>query len=193
MRLIDRVRAHPTLAPALDRLAATWSFDAFTHGDLKFENCVIPAGASGDGEVLIVDWELADYGDPCWDAGCIVQAYLYTCLRPFLARPDEDLWESIGRSGAALCGFWKRYADGVEIDGEARTATLERVLGCAGARLIQMALEVMHGQEEPPPVSLSLLAAGEEVMKAPLDAARRLGMLAPVPVSAPSAAPRNGG
>src|SRR5262249_26815593 len=50
MRLIDHVREHPVLAPELDRLAATWSFGAFTHGDLKFENCVVSAG----GEVFFV-------------------------------------------------------------------------------------------------------------------------------------------
>jgi hypothetical protein len=196
MRLIDRVREHPTLAPALDHLAATWSFDAFTHGDLKFENCVIPTGAAGGREIRIVDWELADFGDPCWDAGCIVQAYLYTCLRPFLARPVEPLWERFGRAADALGGFWGRYADGLEIKENSRAATLERVLGCAAARLIQMALEVMHGQGEPPPVSLSLLAAGAEVMADPLDAARRLGMLgmpASPTVSALSDAPRSGG
>jgi hypothetical protein len=191
MRLIDRVREHPTLAPALDRLAATWSFDAFIHGDLKFENCVVPGDAAGDREVRIVDWELADFGDPCWDTGCLVQAYLYTCLRPCLSRPGETLWERFGRAGAALGGFWSRYADG--LDDEARTTVLERVVGCAAARLIQMALEVMHGLEEPPPASLSLLAAGAEVMLDPLAAARRLGMMDPPAVSAPSGAPRSGG
>jgi len=189
MRLIDRVRADSVLAPALDRLAATWSFDAFTHGDLKFENCVISSGR--DGRIRVVDWELADFGDPCWDAGCIVQAYLYTCLRPLLGGPGAALWERFGRAADALAGFWKRYADGLDLTEAARTAALERVLGCAAARLVQMALEVMHGQLEPPPIAFSLLGAGAEILANPAEAAHRLG-LSPA-VSAPSGAPRSGG
>jgi hypothetical protein len=124
-----------------------------------------------------VDWELADFGDPCWDAGCVVQAYLYLCLRPFLARRRESLAERLGHAGAradsmraALGGFWRQYSPGPE------PAVLERVLGCAAARLVQMALEVMHGQPEPTPMALSLLAAGEEVLSRPLAAARLLGL-----------------
>jgi aminoglycoside phosphotransferase (APT) family kinase protein len=190
------VRTHPVLAPALDRLAATWSFDAFTHGDLKFENCVISSGGAaqtGEGPVRIVDWELADFGDPCWDAGCVVQAYLYTCLRPLLGGPGAAPWERFGRAAAALGGFWRRYADGLEIAAAVRAATLERVLGCAAARLVQMALEVMHGQGEPPPIALSLLAAGAEILTSPREAASRLGLPESPVVSAPSGAPRSGG
>lgn len=171
MRLVDRVREHPVLAPALDRLAATWSFDTFTHGDLKFENCVV----SADGGIFFVDWELADFGDPCWDLGCIVQAYLYTALLPVLDRPEESLRERLERAGprgeairAALQGLWRGYG--------AAPALLERVLGCAAARLLQMALEVMHGRDEPPPMSLSLLEIGAEVAGGPAEAGRLLGL-----------------
>jgi len=170
MQLVERVREHPVLAPALDRLAATWSFGAFTHGDLKFENCVI----SGE-RISFVDWELADFGDPCWDAGCLVQAYLYLGLLPTLDRPGEGLerrLEITGSRGEAMCealrGLWRGY--------EGVPAPLERVLGCAAARLIQMALEVMHGREEPPPMSLSLLEMGAEVAGEPGESARLLGL-----------------
>ncbi|HEX4962667.1 MAG TPA: phosphotransferase [Thermoanaerobaculia bacterium] len=175
MRLIDQVRKSPVLSQALDHLAATWSFDSFTHGDIKFENCVLAQVL--DGEVRIVDWELADFGDPCWDAGCIVQAYLYVCLLPFLARRGEGLAGRLDHAGAraaamreALGGFWRHYAAG------RASADLERVLGCAAARLIQMALEVMHGQPEPTPQALSLLELSEEVMARPLEAAGALGL-----------------
>ncbi|PYQ56173.1 MAG: hypothetical protein DMF53_26290 [Acidobacteria bacterium] len=174
MRLVERVREHPVLAPALDRLAATWSLDAFTHGDLKFENCVVSAGGS-EPRIFFVDWELADFGDPCWDLGCLVQAYLYVGLLPVLDRPEESLRERLERAGprgeairAALRGFWRGYGIG--------PALRERVLGCAAARLIQMALEVMHGRDEPPPMSLSLLEMGAEIAGEPGTAGSSLGV-----------------
>jgi hypothetical protein len=168
--------------PQLPR-AATWSFDAFTHGDLKFENCVVSTDGVADGAadragadpgIRIVDWELADFGDPCWDAGCVVQAYLYVCLRDFLDRRGERLRERLGRAGAraeAMRGALDAFRTGC-----AAGLDLERVMGCAAARLLQMALEVMHGQEEPPPLALSLLDAGEEVLEDPRETARLLGL-----------------
>ena len=68
----------------------------------------------------------------------------------------------------ALRGLWQGY--------EGVPAPLERVLGCAAARLVQMALEVMHGREEPPPMSLSLLEMGAEVAADPGGAGRWLGL-----------------
>jgi aminoglycoside phosphotransferase (APT) family kinase protein len=192
MRLVERVREHPVLAPALDRLAATWAFDTFTHGDLKFENCVIASGGGEASRVFLVDWELADFGDPCWDAGCILQAYLYLGLLPTLARPGEGLRERLERAGArreamraALQGFWTAYGPLPEL--------LERTLGCAAARLVQMALEVMHGQAEPPAAALSLLETAAEVAGDPGGAVRLLGLGGEAGLSEPASAPRSGG
>lgn len=183
MRLIDQVRAHPRLAPALDRLAGSWSFDTWTHGDLKFENCVVSRGPDGSPQIRLVDWELADFGDPAWDAGCLVQAWLYVCLSPFLAVRGESLRDRLARAGeraasmrAALRGFWRTYQSGLELEGSARDAMLERVLVCTSARLIQMALEVMHGQPEPPPPALSLLEASDEVLSRPRETGCLLGL-----------------
>jgi aminoglycoside phosphotransferase (APT) family kinase protein len=83
-----------------------------------------------------IDWELADAGDPLWDAGCFVQA----CL----ARRNVD----------AANAFIDAYAP------DAR----ERILRYAAARLVQSALEVMHGHPGPTPLALRFLAAAEEMM-----------------------------
>ena len=43
---------------------------------MKLENCLAPSrAADGESGVVIIDWELADIGDPFWDAGGLVQSY----------------------------------------------------------------------------------------------------------------------
>jgi aminoglycoside phosphotransferase (APT) family kinase protein len=171
-RLIDIVSKHNALPDCLDNLASNWRFDSFIHGDIKFENCVLSLSASsGITEVKIVDWELADFGDPCWDVGSLLQAYLYLCIRPSLAQRGVSLEARLERAGhrtesmrSSVAAFWKSYCAGVSMGESESHAFLERAIYCASARMIQMALEVMHGQMEPPPAALSLLDVSAEIM-----------------------------
>jgi thiamine kinase-like enzyme len=191
MRLIDLVREHAQLPDSLDRIASSWRFDSFIHGDIKFENCVISPTNSAlepnlkEGALLIklVDWELADFGEPAWDVGCLLQAYVYACMRSSLAHRTIDLRHRLGESGVqvepmrcAVKNFWQRYCSAMGLDAGSRSTFLERAIQCASARMIQMALEVMHGQDEPPPIALSLLYASQEVMERPFEAALLLGI-----------------
>ena len=54
------------------------------HGDIKWDNfLVLP-----DGGVRLVDWELADFGDPSWDAGSVLQGFLTSWVTSIQAPPD---------------------------------------------------------------------------------------------------------
>ena len=69
----------PEFHAALDELRGEWRQDALIHGDMKWDNCVMPRhddpARAAEG-LKIVDWELADIGDGCWDVGAVFQAYL---------------------------------------------------------------------------------------------------------------------
>lgn len=182
MRLIDLVRAHPRLPDCLDRIASSWRFDSFVHGDIKFENCVV-SPSNGGLLIKLVDWELADFGDPAWDVGCLLQAYIYACIRSSLAHRTIDLQHRLEGSGVqvepmrcAIKSFWQCYCLAVGFEAVSRSTFLERAIQCASARMIQMALEVMHGQDEPPTMALSLLSASQEVMERPFEAGLLLGI-----------------
>ncbi|HKY06208.1 MAG TPA: phosphotransferase [Blastocatellia bacterium] len=174
-RLVEIVREHSTLRDSLDSLASSWRFDSFIHGDMKFENCVLSRSDSrGKVEVKIVDWELADFGDACWDVGSLVQAYLYHRIRPSLGQRGVSLEARLENGGdqtgsmrAAVARFWQRYLAGRGMGESESRAFVERAGYCVSARMIQMALEVMHGQPEPPPAALSLLEAGAEIITCP--------------------------
>jgi HopA1 effector protein family/Phosphotransferase enzyme family len=140
MQMIDRVRASPILGPALDQMAAEWRAERPIHGDVKWENCLWTAAT---GRFYWIDWELADDGNPLWDAGCFVQAYLAHSISAQSPLDDH-----------ALDVFIDAY------DAEAR----EAIVRCAAARLIQTSLEVMHRQPAPTPRALALFDASERIM-----------------------------
>jgi hypothetical protein len=76
----------------------------------------------------------------------------------------------------AIAAFWRVYQKEVALDEQVRRTFIERALLCAAARLIQSAIEVMHGQPRPSPDALSLLAASIEVTTNTREIARRLGL-----------------
>jgi hypothetical protein len=191
MRLVEHVRDNKSLARLLDELTATWQRHAFIHGDVKFENCVVTAGANDRDEsdsgarvdIRLVDWELADFGEPAWDLGSLVQSYFALCLLNAPTARRGSLREQFRASSAnfdsmrrAVAAFWRVYQKEVALDEQARRTFIERALLCAAARLIQSAVEVTHGQPRPSPDALSLLAASIEVTTNTREIARRLGL-----------------
>ncbi|HEX5705828.1 MAG TPA: T3SS effector HopA1 family protein [Pyrinomonadaceae bacterium] len=188
MRLVEQVREHALLARVLDGMAATWRHDSFIHGDIKFENCVVVDGAgAGDAsdsearaEIKLVDWELADFGEAAWDVGALTQAYLALCLShaPAGAALREQLQTSamsFDSMRRAVVAFWRAYREEAFPDETTRVKFIERAMLCAAARLIQSALEVMHGQPRPTPLALTFLSASIEVASGTRETARWLG------------------
>jgi hypothetical protein len=191
MRLIEKVREHKQLSDGLDELAASWRCETFMHGDIKFENALIVADtrarasshSDARAQVKLVDWELADFGESCWDVGSVFQAYLSLSLRAARAHRCVPLIERLKHSTMqvdslrhAIKAFWQSYLQESDLDESSRRALLERSLRSASARLIQMALEVMHGQSQPTPMALSLLEVSAELMTRSGETARWFGL-----------------
>ena len=172
--IIDQVRKNPLLASALDRMMAEWTCARLIHGDVKWENCLWTTPAEGVETLKWVDWELADLGDPSWDAGCFVQAYLSHWVRSLPFHPEWNLEERLRRDGVRLSSsrpalrvFVKEYLAEVEIPKTDVPACIERTMRAAAARILQMSLEVMHGKAELTPEAMCLLNTSAEIMARP--------------------------
>jgi aminoglycoside phosphotransferase (APT) family kinase protein len=171
LEIIDRVRNSPQLAPALDRMTADWTCARLIHGDVKWENCIWTTAAANTATLKWVDWELTDFGDPNWDAGCFVQTYLSHWVQSFPFDPAWGLEERLRRDEArfsslqpALRAFLKEYLAVLDIPEANAPAHIERIMKCAAARMLQTSLEVMHRKTEPTPEALCLLNTSAEIM-----------------------------
>jgi hypothetical protein len=180
LRVLSLVRADPALLAALDRLRQGWSRTALIHGDLKWDNCLVHANGGGPA-VKIIDWELADLGDPLWDAGALLQASL---LHWIWSMPlDEPLpaEELVARARfplatlrPALRAFWESYLSARGIAAAEARGLLELAAGYAAARMIQTAFEYAVVQPQRPNHSLYLLQASFHILTRRQDALRDL-------------------
>lgn len=182
-QLIELVRRHPGFADALDGLRTGWRQDALMHGDMKWDNCLVawPDGEANAPRVVFVDWELADVGDPCWDVGALLQAYLtpwITSVPQAPGVPPERLASlaavPLERVQPAMGALWRRYAADRKLQGDERARMLDRCVRSAGARMIQTAYESLTGAESLAPSMLLLLQVSLNVLTRPADAAGRL-------------------
>jgi hypothetical protein len=130
-----------------------WRRERLIHGDLRWDNCLVEGDPAAP-RVRLIDWEMADAGDPAWDIGGVLQE----CL----AGPSSGGGGRAARLPAAAAA-WEAYADaGPDGDND----LLERSVAFAGVRLIQTTLE-WAGQSAPPATIASLLEASLDLIEAP--------------------------
>ena len=168
--LVSILQSYPDFAAALDHLRNGWRWDALIHGDMKFENCLVR-----DGDIRIVDWEIADIGDPAWDVGSIFQAYLtwWIATLPTGAAAADAAADSptfpLAKIQPAMRAFWSAYAaaSGAE-------EMLERATACAGARMLQTVYESMAYAQSMTAHAVHEVQAAINILKAPRAAAADL-------------------
>jgi aminoglycoside phosphotransferase (APT) family kinase protein len=124
IELIGAIQRDAAFAGALDDLRENWRVEALVHRDVKWANCIV----TGATTIVLVDWEMAGWGDPALDVGSALGEFLGWRLR---AGGD------IGVPDPAIAAFWRAYG----LDGAPAAELLERAVRYAGARLLQSAYE----------------------------------------------------
>lgn len=186
-QVLDIIQRYPDFQQTLDGLRSLWRFDSLIHGDIKWDNLIVSGGevagdggdARGGGEIKLhlVDWELADFGDACWDAGAVFQSYLsfWVFSMPAVAGlPAEQLVQSaqypVEKMQPAVHAFWRTYVQTRGLsDAEAREA-LERSVSYGAARMIQTAYEYMFYAPQITASALYLLQLSLNILKSPKEA-----------------------
>lgn len=187
-RLLGILEAYPGFRDALAAVRDGWVRDALVHGDMKWENCLVsPPAAEGDEpRVRIVDWELADFGDACWDVGSLFQSYLAAWIFSIRAGPEvppvrlpELAERPLSTMQPAIAAFWAAYLEARGADPAAEHTVLLRSTAFAAARMVQTAWEYTAFAPEPSAHVLFLLQVAMNVLTRPEEAARELLGIAP--------------
>jgi hypothetical protein len=181
-QLLGILRRYPEFRTGLDAVRAEWRHDALIHGDMKWENCmVLPGEGPAGGGIRIVDWELADFGDACWDVGSLFQAYLsswiFSMQIPSDARPEQLLGGAqfpIERMQPAMGTFWRSYVSTLGAGAPAAAELLRRSMLYAAARMVQTAWEHTAAVPQVSTHVVCLLQLALNVLTRPDDAVRHL-------------------
>jgi aminoglycoside phosphotransferase (APT) family kinase protein len=180
-RLLELVQGYPEYCELLSCLRHEWQPSCLVHGDVKWDNFLICESGSPDANLRLIDWEMAIFGDPCWDAGAVFQAYLNQWIysMPFheTAQPEHLVKGArypLIELQPAIRGFWESYASGMGFDGSSWRTLLSRSLRCGAARMIQSAYEMMHHWQQMPPSGAAMLQTSFNILARPEDAVKEL-------------------
>jgi len=174
-QLIGILQQYPEFQSALGAIKAGWCYTALIHGDIKWENMMLCHDAGGaPPELKIIDWEIADIGDECWDAGAVIQAYLTFWIFSLPLGGAAGLAEAAASSPfdaesikPALAAYWDAYAASRELDADTSRRMLVRCMSCAAARMIQTAYESIQASPQISPHALCKLQMSMNILRNP--------------------------
>lgn len=159
IELIAAIQRDPPFARALDELRDGWRVEALVHRDVKWANCIVRAPAA----IMLVDWEMAGWGDPALDVGSALGEFLGWQLR----RAGSSVARGTDPAPAAL---WRAYARARGLGdggGDAAVSLRVRAAAYAGARLLQSAYEKTQETGRSSDRVRRTLALAREVLLAP--------------------------
>lgn len=181
VQVAEVIRRHPELYANFDRLRSEWRYDAIIHGDMKWDNCLVCPDGAGGQTIKIIDWELVDCGDACWDVGGFFQSFLtswiYSMPIPYETAPQRlvsGAAHSLDAMQPAISAFWRGYREGAAIPGELVTATLKRSIEYCAARMVQTAFESLFSSPTVNNHATSLLQVALNILRDPKEAASAL-------------------
>ncbi|KJC35602.1 hypothetical protein UP09_30710 [Bradyrhizobium sp. LTSP885] len=182
-KLLQILQDYPDFQRTLDEMRGDWRCERLVHGDLKWENCVVYPCRSNDGKLdgRIVDWELADIGDPAWDVGGMLQAYICFWILTMQFHADVPLTtveqsapHPIAGMQPSIRAFWAAYVAELRLESAAADTMLMRSVKYGAARMIQTAYEAMQYSAQISPSALALLQVSLNILKEPKRAATQL-------------------
>ncbi len=156
---------HPEYVQLLAQCEHDWQPYSLVHNDIKFANFLVNTGDQNNsiGQIKLVDWELADIGDPLWDVAGIFLAYLQLWITTDLPEQELRMYPHIKKIGLpqvqpCMDQFWKEYSTRSGYDAATAWLMLEKAVKFTALRLI-------HACFESAPYSTSLQPGGAKMLQ----------------------------
>jgi hypothetical protein len=186
-QFLDILRRYRKFPETLERLKTEWKRSSLIHGDIKFENVlVLESKEEADNRVKLIDWEICDIGDPCWDVGCVLQAYITWWIASVPFEVGITLEQAVDRAEYPLAAirpaikqFWLSYCSALKLDGFGPSSLLQHCVSCAGARMLQTVFESMASSSQLSGVAILLLQVSLNILENPERAIQDLLSLEP--------------
>ena len=154
--VIHHVVNNPIHLAHIESTRMLWNPVGLIHGDIKWLNILI-SHENADPELHLIDWEIADIGDPLWDIAGVFQGFINNHLFhnvPSSTSQSINYFTGLDQLDNAwkYCGtFWSYYkSDNDNLE-------LKKALRYTAARLIQTATEYNMAQAQLNPSASALL------------------------------------
>jgi hypothetical protein len=177
-RVLQIIQEHEGLDAHLDRLRTQWRTETIIHGDLKSDNVLVRRSTSSERartKVWLVDWELAQLGDPAWDLAGALHDFLLLWTASMPLNPELSTEERITQARypldalrPAARSFWEGYQSSAALAPGAADDLMLRAVAFSGARLILAAYEMSAEQVELSALTVLLLQISANLLANPV-------------------------
>lgn len=179
--VIQAVQSHPGAMEALGRLRDGWRPTRLIHGDFKWNNVLVQTDAAGlPVRVLLLDWEMAQLGDPAWDVGAAHHAFITEAVLGLELTDGTGAEAAAKLLGGVIAGllpvhrdFWSRYLAAARLTAADAGALLDRLPSHVAVRLLKSAYEWSQAEVRMPRSAAAILQLGINMLSQP-DAAREV-------------------
>jgi thiamine kinase-like enzyme len=157
-----------------------WRPTTLVHNDIKFNNFLVDYDYEHKKikGIKLIDWELADIGDPLWDAAAVIQNYLVlwlsTDVPEQLAQQAQVKKVKLEEVQPSISSFWKRYSQQLKMEPGIQRSVLVKTTKYVALKLIHSCFEMAPGSNVLQPVSVKMLQMSLNILRSPEDAAVRL-------------------
>lgn len=178
----------------LRRTGEDWEMKSLIHGDVKFPNFLINNDfiPGNEPDIRLIDWELADIGDPLWDVAAVIQNYLTLWIASELAQDypqnESSFVVSLEQVQPSISAFWHRYAELANWTDIETKEYLEKTLCYTALKLVHTCFESVQGVNDMSLYSAKILQLSLNLLRHPDEAVSEvLGIQTKSPSHATSA------
>lgn len=163
----------------LSRLENEWQAESLVHNDVKFSNFLMNYEPEKKGikAIKLIDWELADVGDPLWDAASVLQNFLFLWVSTDV--PEQEYSGSglrkitLDEVQPCLQMFWQRYIQQRKILAN-QSLVLRKAIQFTALKLIHSCFEMAPASPVLQPLTVKILQLSFNILRSPAEAAGRL-------------------
>lgn len=171
------IRQQPELIGLLEELRCQWKGNYLVHGDIKLIN-FIRVASNHQQPLKLIDWEIADLGDPLWDVAGLLQSLITLWIfaqnqNPMLQNQPQPgmeflTWERV-LSACQL--FWQTYLNArAQFNPDpmlSHASEQEKLIRFTAARMLQTACESNITQSQIQPQSNRIIQMASQMIAMP--------------------------
>ncbi len=175
LSVIQAIQSQPGAVAALDQLRDEWRPTRLVHGDFKWSNVLVHVDHAGiPVGLLLLDWEMAQLGDPAWDVGAVLHAFIAEAVLGLELTDGTSPEAAAGLLGTLLSrllpahrDFWSGYLGAARLTDVEAEALLHRLTPHVAARLLKSAYEWSQAEVRMPRSAAAILQLGINMLLSP--------------------------
>ena len=176
LKFISLYQRYDSLGQAMAELSTAFKPCCLTHNDLKVNNIILHVDSHKSSEkiVRLIDWERANWGDPAFDLGILINTYLVIWLNSLVISNSLTIEESLRlatipleKIQPSIAALTCTYLDNFPEILEHRPDFLLRVVQFTGFGLIQQVLAMMQNQASLGNTGIAILQVAKSLLCRP--------------------------